>query len=373
MRIRDFIETKEKLIFAVTSYYHPGDKYLAFLRYYPSESGRRRGKEKFKKIASTQESFDFLEKNFPEHLFFSEATNSRLQCVPKEKVSKIYYPPERLDEIYERPGDALEQKVIALSELFSEISRNKKGVSGSILLNLHEKNSDIDFVVYGTKNHEKTREKLKQLFEKNKVRPLSRKEWLNAYKKRFPKNAALSFEDFLRHEQRKFHKGVIEGTIFDILLVRDFDEIKEKYSDKKFRRFEKVKIRCSVADASLAFDSPAIYKVACEDERIKEVASFTHTYAGQAFEGEEIEVCGFLEEVTGKENYFRIVVGTTREAEGEYIKLKRAHITEPKSIVTFTSKSGTLISLVVVFGSIVACSGIPIASSTWEDNSGSGS
>lgn len=324
MRIRDFIETKEKLIFAVTSYYHPSDKYLAFLRYCPSESGRRRGKETFKKIASTQESFEFLEKNFPEHLFFSEATNSRLHCVPKEKVSKIYYPPERLEEIYEKPGDALEQKVIALSELFSEIPRNKKGVSGSILLNLHEKNSDIDFVVYGIKNYENAREILRQLFEENKIRPLSEEEWLEVYAKRFPRHKTLSFKEFLRHEQRKFHKGVIEGTIFDILLVRDFDEIKEKYSDKKFRRFEKVKIRCRVTDASLAFDSPAIYEVACEDERIKEVASFTHTYAGQTFEGEEIEVCGFLEEVTGKENYLRVVVGTTREAEGEYIKVVKA-------------------------------------------------
>lgn len=325
LRIRDFVETKEKLIFAITSYYHPNNKYIAFLRYYPSKSGeRRRGREKFKKVASTQESFEFLEKRFPGYLFLSEATNSKLQCVPKEKISRIYYPLERLREIYEKPGDALEQKVAALSELFPEIPGDKKGVSGSILLSLHEKNSDIDFVIYGIKNHEKAREVLGQLFGEEKLRPLSKKEWLNAYEKRFPKNAALSFEDFLWHEQRKFHKGVIDGAVFDILLVRDFEEIEEKYSDKKFSRMEKVKIKCRVTDASLAFDSPAIYKVACEDERIKEVASFTHTYAGQAFEDEKIEVSGFLEEVTGKENYYRIVVGTTREAEGEYIKVVRA-------------------------------------------------
>ncbi|MDI6655394.1 MAG: nucleotidyltransferase domain-containing protein [Candidatus Hydrothermarchaeota archaeon] len=323
LRIRDFIETRDRLIFAVTSYCHLGDRYVAFLRYYPSKGGRRRGKETFKKVASTQESFEFLEKNFPEHLFFSEVTNSKLQCVPKEKIFKTYYPPEKLKEIYEKSRDTLEQKVVALSELFSEIPEDKTGVSGSILLNLHEKDSDIDFVVYGTKNHENAREILRQLFEENKIRLLSKEEWLKAYVKRFPGSAALSFEEFLRHEQRKFHKGVIESTVFDVLLVRDFDEIEEKYSDRKFRRMEKVKMKCTITDASLAFDSPAIYKVACEDGRIKEVASFTHTYAGQAFDGEEIEVAGFLEEVTGKENYSRIVVGTTREAEGEYIKKLR--------------------------------------------------
>lgn len=355
LRIRDFIETKEKLIFAVTSYYHPSDKYLAFLRYYPSKSGRRkrgdfdRKGERFKKVASTQESFEFLKKNFPEHLFLSEVTNSKLQCVPKEKIFKIYSPLKRLTEIYGKKGDALEQKVAALSELFPEIPRDTKGVSGSLLLNLHERSSDIDFVIYGIKNHENAREKLKQLFEEETVnreslvRPLSRKEWLNAYEKRFPGSAlvkrsgtgttkpfaggllssALSFEDFLWHEQRKFHKGVIDGTVFDILLVRNFEEIREKYSDKKFRRMKKVKIKCRVIDASLAFDSPAIYRVEYEDE-IREVVSFTHTYAGQAFEGEEIEVAGFLEEVTGKESYSRIMVGTTREAPEEYIKVIKA-------------------------------------------------
>ena len=79
-------------------------------------------------------------------------------------------------------------------------------------------------------------------------------------------------------------------------------------------------IECTVTDATLAFDSPSIYRVEYGDERINEVLSYTHTYAGQAFKGEEIEVCGFLEE--GARGKCRVVVGTTREAPDEYIKVK---------------------------------------------------
>jgi hypothetical protein len=320
-RIRDFIETKDGLIFSVVSYYHPSDRYLAFLRYYPSEDGERefRGR-RYKKVPSTGDSFRFLQENFPDHIFYSEVTKSGLQCVPVESVSKIYYPWRRLGEILGKPRSPYEKKVAKLSEIFAEIPKGKKGITGSALVGLHRETSDIDFVIYGTENHQRAREILREAIGSGVARELSHEEWMSAYKKRFPKGKILSLDEFLWHEKRKFHKGVIDGTIFDILLVRDYEEITEKYSDKKFNRRGKVTVTCAVRDSSFAFDSPALYQVHCRNQ-IKEVASYTHTYAGQAFRGEKIEVRGYLEEVEGKENYQRIVVGTTREAEGEYIKV----------------------------------------------------
>jgi len=52
---------------------------------------------------------------------------------------------------------------------------------------------------------------------------------------------------------------------------------------------------------------------------ITEAISFTQTYAGQAWPGEVVEVAGVVEE-TGS-NRRRIVVGSSREAPGEYIKV----------------------------------------------------
>ena len=89
-----------------------------------------------------------------------------------------------------------------------------------------------------------------------------------------------------------------------------------------------LEVECTVKNALAAFDNPSVYEV--EDVKIlegpdvplDEVASFTHTYAGQAVEGERILARGKLERFTGPKSGYRIVVGTTRESIGEYIKLK---------------------------------------------------
>ena len=66
-----------------------------------------------------------------------------------------------------------------------------------------------------------------------------------------------------------------------------------------------------------AFDHPARYRV--EHDLVSEVVSFTPTYAGQAEVGEMIEASGWLEE--DAHHGRRLVVGTSREADGEWIRL----------------------------------------------------
>lgn len=319
LRIRDAIRTKDDLFFSVASYHHPPDRFIAFLRYYPSLQGKRmREGRLYEKVESTEKSYDFLRSRYPYHIFFSDAAGSELQCVPSTNVDKIFYPNRRLKEICDGPKDKLEETATEISDLFAEIPREKKGITGSLLLGFHKPDSDIDFVVYGTKNFERAREILAQ--GGTKARSLTKEEWLAVYKKRI-KDASISFEEFLRHEERKHHKATTGNVLFDVLLVRDHGEIAGKYSDLKFRRIGKFSGQFEVLDASLAFDYPAVYKVSGDEEDIKEVASYTHTYAGQAQDGEEIEVSGVLEDVRGRENYKRVLIGTTREALGEYIRV----------------------------------------------------
>ena len=121
---------------------------------------------------------------------------------------------------------------------------------------------------------------------------------------------------------------MFEGTLFDILQTRDWDEINGTYGTTKYEPMGCIEIECSVKDSLAAFDNPAVYKV--EDVNvikgpevpINEVASYTHTYAGQAKEGERIIARGKLEKVIGKDVSYRLIVGTTRESLGEYIKIK---------------------------------------------------
>jgi hypothetical protein len=117
----------------------------------------------------------------------------------------------------------------------------------------------------------------------------------------------------MRHEIRKWNRGEIEGTYFDLLYSRSYSEL-PAVSTGKGRVAGKRKIEAKVTNASLSFDNPAVYEV--DHDLITRVLSFTHTYSGQARAGEVIEASGICEE-HGGESW--LIVGTTREARGEYI------------------------------------------------------
>jgi predicted nucleotidyltransferase len=332
-RPRDFIHTTDDLFFATTTYLHPEDRIISFLRYIPDQDGDRSlNNTRYSKVDSNQ-AYKFLGKYFPEYLFDCDITGVQMMGVPHEKVKKIMEPNQRLEEImksYQR--DELLEKVVKLAHIFHDntgLSYDKMGISGSILPGLYDPTkSDMDFVVYGLKNHRNVMESFAEIKKDNGVlKGIKGEYWRNLYEKRI-KDSSLTYEEFRWYENRKHNRGVFEGTLFDILQTRDWDEIHGTYGTTKYEPMGCIEIECSVKDSLAAFDNPAVYKV--EDVNvikgpevpINEVASYTHTYAGQAKEGERIIARGKLEKVIGKDVSYRLIVGTTRESLGEYIKIK---------------------------------------------------
>jgi len=80
----------------------------------------------------------------------------------------------------------------------------------------------------------------------------------------------------------------------------------------------------------LIYDNPSLYTIENVklidgvDFDLSEVVSFTHTYAGEVIDGEHVVAKGKAEKVivNGETSHYRLVVGTTREAVDEYLKLK---------------------------------------------------
>lgn len=332
-RPRDFIHTTDDLFFATTNYLHPDDRILSFLRYVPDPKGERSlNGTRYSKVDSKQ-AYDFLNKNFPEYLFDSEVTHVQMMGVPQDKVKEILHPNDRLKEIMNDPNpDKLLKKVVKVASTFhrrAEIPYDKMGISGSTLPGLYDpENSDVDFVVYGLENHRKAMKAFEEIKkEKGILEGIQGDYWNRLYKKRI-KDGSLSFDEFMWYENRKHNRGIIEGTLFDILATRDWEEINGIYGDTIYEPAGTIKVECTVKDALAAFDNPAVYRV--EDVEIlegsevplNEVASFTHTYSGQAREGERIVARGKLEKVIKDDVSYRLIVGTTRESINEYIKLK---------------------------------------------------
>ncbi|ADZ08541.1 DNA polymerase beta domain protein region [Methanobacterium lacus] len=337
-RPRDFIYTTDDLFFATTTYLHPHDRILSFLRYIPDLNGDRSlNSKKYIKVDS-KKAYDFLGTNYPDYLFDCDITGVQMMGVPNEKIENVLQPTERLNEIMDgEERNPLLEKVVKLADTFHDhtgLSYNKMGVSGSILPGLYIENaSDIDFVIYGLKNHRMIMKSFAEIKEANGVlKAVGEDYWQKLYKKRIV-DSSLSYDEFRWYESRKHNRGLIDGTLFDILQTRDWDEISGTFGKTRYSPMGTIEIECTVSDAIAAYDNPAVYKV--EDVTvlnglevpISEVASYTHTYSGQAVEGERVVARGKLEKVMNETTSYRLIVGTTRESVGEYIKLKNLRIT----------------------------------------------
>jgi predicted nucleotidyltransferase len=302
-RIRDFVITKHNWIFSVVSYDLGGADVKCLLRYIPDEKGERVSeKGRYRKL-DFYEAYEFLRKHRPEYL-------KEVHVVPKGDIKEILRPEVRLPVIAER-----EENARTIYELLGRyIPEERIGITGSFLCGLNSEKSDLDFVIYGRENFNKAREVVRDANEEGLTAEINDELWRQIYQKRKPE---LSYEDFVAHEIRKGHRGAIGGTYFDILYVRDTEELKrlDRRNYEKSERAGYRTITAEVKDASFSFDSPAIYEIAHPE--ITKVLSFTHTYAGQALAGEKIEARGVIERT---KHETRLVVGSTREAKGEWIR-----------------------------------------------------
>lgn len=302
-RIRDFVITEQDWIFSVVSYGMGEENVKCLLRYIPDERGDRVSERGRYRKLDFYEAYEFLRRHRPEYV-------KDVHVIPKGEIKKILRPEEWLPLIAERAPPV---KTI-YNLLGKHIPKKKIGITGSFLCGLNGEKSDFDFVIYGLKNFNLARDIIEDAKERGVIMEIKEEIWRRIYKKRKPE---LSYEDFVAHERRKKNRGAIDNSYFDILYVRDWAEI-ERLDMRNYERGEKVgyaEIAAEVKDASFSFDNPAIYEI--EHPKINKVLSFTHTYAGQALAGEKIEARGVRERT---KHETRLIVGTTREAKGEWIK-----------------------------------------------------
>lgn len=296
VRLRDFIETREHWIFSVVDYYNE-DGVHCLLRYVPGPDGERvRDCMRFRKMGF-DEAYDFIKTHRPGY-------NKGAMVVPYEDLYKLYQPHEGLMSIVQT-----DNRVKKMVETLADIPMCNMGITGSKLVGLGADTSDVDFIVYGA-SWFRARELLQKAIADGRIQGIDEAGWKKIYAKRKPE---LSFEEFYAHERRKGNRCLLDGVLTDLLFVRDFDQIGPQVPIGK--DLGVTTVTATVTNADFAFDSPAIYEVAHPE--ICRVLSFTHTYAGQVQAGEVIEARGRLEESpAGKV----LVVGTSREPKGEWIK-----------------------------------------------------
>lgn len=337
---RDYIRTVENLLFCVVGYTHPPDRIQAYLKYMPSPEGKWGHTQRFKRMLkqydaqSVAEGFKLLEEKYPHYLYQDPINGITFSAVPFEFIAERYHPEEKVKEFTTRRNlDSLEKKTFLLIKIISKesgVPMEKYGVTGSILINIHNPAfSDIDLTIYGTENALATKEAILELKKEkvlNRFQGKEAAEWIKKKKGVFqlnPQQAKLLLE-------RKWNIGFYKGTRFSIHPIREESEIKEVYGAKKFRSKGFTQIEAIVENADESLYLPCRYQLKNVQilegekvENINEVTSYEGLFCHFAEKGERIRVSGKLEEVIPKRGrqYHRILIGSPEAQAKDFIHI----------------------------------------------------
>ena len=302
---------------------HPPNKIVASPHYLPDPRGNRsRNGVRYVKILFSERQ-RLLEKKFPSYINFDRVFGQRLCELPVSNIDHLYRPVDRLRELRQKASlDDVEEQALSFVETLKESSNvpwRNLGISGSILVKLHLPTSDIDPVVYGSTNCRNVYVALKSQIgnEKGPIKPYDVVELKRLHKFRY-RDTTMSFEDFIRTKSGKVLQGKFMGRGYTIKMVKNWNEVGEKYGSVRYSPVGHAKVAAKVADSSEAIFTPCRYLI--KSVRIldgpdvdppREIASFRMRFCDQAVRGENIVASGKVERVrreNGEESY-RLVVG----------------------------------------------------------------
>ena len=327
----DAFITKEGFVFSVFGYEHPRCRVFSFMKYIPSklkgffdlrflERTWKYGSlellraEKLYTARNYMKLLKAFRKDFPQFVYFCPFRDKEVVSSPLNFIEKVYIPRQQLDSLKGRKKkDKLQKTALDLIELLSResgIPIQDFGIHGSIALNMHTSNSDVDFVIYGAQNFRNLEKTIYRLVEKG----------------------TLNYIINNRLDAARLFKGRFSERIFMYNAVRKPDEINLEYGTHKYSQIKHVNFRCSIYDDGEAMFRPAIYKirdyqpenpssVISEDAIPRLVVSMIGCYRNIAKQRDEVEVSGMLEQVESIETheiFHQVVVGTGMN-EDEYI------------------------------------------------------
>ena len=253
-------------------------------------------------------------KNFPDYVYYCYLRNKELINAPLNLIEHVYVPKDCLAALAKlKQPDTLQKMALDLIHMLSQesgVDMEDFGVHGSIALNMHAPESDIDFVVYGSKNFRKVEQTIAQL--------------VNA--------GALSYIISNRLDAARKFQGRYNKKIFMFNATRKPREIKTRYGTHRFSSLAPLRFQGTVSDDTETMFRPATYKITnykpldaaseLPTDRIPDrVIANIGCYRNVARKGSTIKVAGMLERVesikTGEVTY-QVVVGTATSEE-EYI------------------------------------------------------
>ncbi len=309
-RLRDFVETREGLLFSVAGYPRAGARVLpGLLRYAPDLRGaRERGGIRYRQVPAP-EARPYLRRHHPGYL----GPPGDLHRVPLRRVARLL----PTEGSVERCAPWVRKAAALLGT---------RGITGSHLCGLAGPGSDLDLVAYGP-GFEAARRNLRRALRERRIRSLSDREWDALFEKRRP---PLPREEFVLHEGRKGNRAVFRSRRLDLLYVRSWPEIQD-FRAWRGRPAGTRTLRARLLSVERPFDIPTLYRT--DHPGVPRVMSFRHDFVDQVRPGELLEARGRLEvgpaaqpglalkrARRGPRRETRLVVGRPHTPRGEWIR-----------------------------------------------------
>ena len=252
--------------------------------------------------------------SFPDYVYYDPLRGKELISAPLSSIKTIFVPRDCLIALKKmRKPDELQKMALDLLALVSKqagICLEDFGIHGSIALNMHAPESDIDFVIYGSQNFRVVEQAIAELANAGK----------------------LSYIAGNRLDAARKFQGKYCGKIFMYNATRKPEEAKNEYGMFRFSPIAPVRFKSTVSDDTENMYRPAMYKIndyrpldpasELQPEKIPDrIISNIGCYRNIARKGSEIKVAGQLEHVEPVENrkdFYQVVVGTAT-LEEEYI------------------------------------------------------
>ncbi len=327
----DTFVTEEGFIFNTFGYEHPAGRVFAFLKYIPAEfkslfsvdmlarTWTYEGVELFRaeKLYTAKNYQTFIEtfrKDFSRYVYQDPFRGKEVISAPLASIKTVYVPRACLKALQKvKKPDALQATALELLKLLSKqsgVSLTEFGIHGSIALNMHSQESDIDFVVYGTENFRTVEQAIAELVNMG----------------------TLSYISGNRIEAARRFQGRFKGKIWMFNATKAKKQIVNDYGKFQYVPLTPIRFRCTVSEDTETMYRPAVYKISNYipldlDSEIPvgklpdRVVSNIGCYRNIVRAGRQIKVSGLLERVEpvgDSDASYQVVVGTATSEE-EYI------------------------------------------------------
>lgn len=325
-----YIETTEGLFFAVKGLEHPPGRRIAVVRYVPDpvSGDRHKGAMAYRRLYHFSEQEETLRAQYPRFLAFDPAFRLRLQSVPLSAVAQVHDPRRKYREMAGGcAAEGIEADACGFLDLLrreAHVPASDLGITGSLLVGLHTRDSDLDLVVFGSGSCAKVHGAMRRILDGSRGGELRRldADGMAALHEQRDADTRMDYDVFLALEKRKVNQGRFRQRPYFVRFVPKAHEVGPGYGHLRYSPQGRTVIDASVVDDREAIFTPCRYGISgvriLEGPSVgdlNEIVSFRGRFCEQARAGESVRATGTLERVetaTGSVHH-RLLLGNAPE------------------------------------------------------------